>query len=147
MAATAITSTRTLSRKSNISLWVAQSLLTAIFLMAGVMKLITPTDVLTVQAQMPGDFIKFIGVCETLGALGLILPGLFRIRRDLTPLAAAGLAFIMGGAVTVTVLQHGIGPAIVPFVIGLLAVYVVRGRWAQTVRRGALAPTVLQPAR
>ena len=41
--------------------------------------------------MLPDLFIKFIGLCEILGALGLVLPGLLKIRRQLTPLAALGL--------------------------------------------------------
>ena len=123
-------------------LWTAQSVLAALFLFAGVFKLITPTDVLTVQSHMPGEFIKFIGVCETLGAFGLILPGLTKIRPELTPLAAAGLVIIMIGAVVTSILQGaGIGSAF-PGVVGLLALYVARGRWPKA---GEAAPRVLEP--
>jgi hypothetical protein len=34
------------------------------------------------SAPLSGGFIKFIGVCELLGALGLVLPGLLRIRAS-----------------------------------------------------------------
>ena len=91
--------------KPNSRLWTAQAVLAALFLFAGVFKLITPTDVLASQAHMPGGFIKFIGICETLGAVGLILPGLTKIRTGLTPLAAAGLVIIMIGAVVTSIIQ------------------------------------------
>ena len=87
-------------------LWIVQVLLAALFLFAGVMKLILPLDKMTGPVPVPGLFLRFIGVCETLGALGLILPGLFRIRPGLTPLAAAGLVIIMLGA-TVLNLRGG----------------------------------------
>ena len=117
--------------KPNARLWTIQSLLAALFLFAGVFKLITPTDVLTAQAHMSGEFIKFIGVCETLGGLGLILPGLTKIRTELTPLAAAGLVIIMIGAVVTSLIQGaGIGSAF-PGVVGVLAFYVARGRWTR----------------
>ena len=115
--------------KINTRLWTAQTVLAALFLFAGVFKLVTPTAALTVQSHMPGDFIKFIGVCETLGALGLILPGLTKIRIELTPLAAAGLVIIMIGAVVTSIIQ-GVGLASAfPGVVGLIAFYVARGRW------------------
>jgi len=100
----------------NIVLWIIQVLLALLFLFAGGMKLILPIDVLTSmgppnQVQLPGLFIRFIGVCEVLGALGLILPGLFRIKTRLTTLAAAGLMIIMIGAVAVS-LKLGIGAAL-----------------------------------
>ena len=70
-------------------------------------QVVLPIDTLTSmgspnQIHLPGLFIKFIGVCEVLGALGLILPGLLRIRRGLTPLAAAGLVIILIGATVLT---------------------------------------------
>ena len=134
--------------KPNARLWTAQSVLAALFLFAGVFKLITPTDVLTVQSHMSGDFIKFIGVCETLGALGLILPGLTKIRTDLTPLAAAGLVIIMIGAVVTSIIQGaGLGSAF-PGVVGVLAFYVARGRWQKSPQPATvvLTPTVLRRA-
>ena len=106
------------SKKSNIILWIVQSVLAALFLFAGGFKLATPAAALAAQSHLPGAFLKFIGVCETFGALGLVLPGLTRIHRELTPLAAAGLVVIMIGAVTVTVIQGPAIGAIVPFVVG-----------------------------
>src|SRR5919198_5922257 len=79
-------------------LWTIQGLLALLFLFTGGMKLMLPIEVLTAQLPLPGWFVRFIGVAELLGALGLILPGLLRIRPGLTPLAAAGLVIIMIGA-------------------------------------------------
>ena len=58
---------------------------------------------------------------EILGGFGLVLPGMLRIRTELTALAAAGLVIIMIGAVVVTVQMMGIAIAAVPFVTGVLA--------------------------
>jgi uncharacterized membrane protein YphA (DoxX/SURF4 family) len=117
----------------NIVLWIIQILLALVFLFAGGMKLVLPIEVLTSmgppnQVQLPGLFIKFIGVCEVLGALGLILPGLFRVKTWLTPLAAAGLVIIIIGAVAVS-LKLGVGAALLPFVVGILLALVAYGRW------------------
>ena len=86
------------------ALWVIQGLLALLFLFAGGMKLILPVEEMTKQmpVPLPGLFLRFIAVVEVLGALGLILPGLLRIRPGLTPLAAAGLVIIMIGATMVT---------------------------------------------
>ena len=89
------------------ALWIAQVLLALAFVSAGAMKLITPDETLTACYPFPALFIRFIGVCELLGAVGLILPGLLRIRQELTPLAAAGLAIIMAGAVATTLAIGG----------------------------------------
>jgi hypothetical protein len=114
---------------SRIALWVVQGLLAALFLFAGGFKLVTPVSELSrVAAPLSGGFLKFIGVCEVLGGLGLVLPGLFRVRLGLTPLAAAGLVVIMFGAVIVSAITHGVATAGFPFVVGLLAGVVAVGR-------------------
>ena len=111
------------------ALWVVQTLLALLFLFAGVMKLVLPLDQLTGPVELPGPFLRFIGVAETLGALGLILPGLLGIRPGLTPLAAAGLVVIMIGATVVTLASGDVAMAMPPVVVGLLAAFVAYGRW------------------
>ena len=78
---------------------------------------------------MPGLFLRFLGVVEVFGGLGLILPGLFRIKTWLTPLAAAGLVIIMIGATVISLRIGPVGPAMIPLVTGLLAAFVAYGRW------------------
>jgi hypothetical protein len=77
----------------------------------------------------PGWFLRFIGVAEAAGGLGLILPGLLRIRPGLTPLAAAGLVIIMVGATVVSAATGSVLLALIPAVVGLLAAFVAYGRW------------------
>lgn len=115
------------SKRSKV-LWGVQGLLAVTFLFAGSSKLLVSAATLTSQYPLPGDFMRFIGVCEVLGALGLIFPALLRIRPGLTPLAGAGLAVIMLGATTVTVIEMSVFAAIIPFVIALLAASVAYGR-------------------
>ena len=117
------------SRKASILLWTIQVLLAALFLFAGGMKLVTPIAAMAQQMGLPGPFLRFIGLAEVLGALGLILPGLLRIRPRLTPLAAAGLVIIMTGAVGITIATAGVAEAVVPGVVGVLAASVAIGRW------------------
>jgi hypothetical protein len=114
--------------RKNVTLWVVQGLLAALFLFAGVMKLVMPLENMAGPVALPGLFIRFIGVCETLGAIGLILPGLLRIHAELTPVAAAGLVIIMIGAVVVTVMGGTITLAAVPLIVGVLAASVAYGR-------------------
>ncbi len=118
------------------ALWIVQGLLALIFLFAGGMKLVLPLEVLTEQMPLPGLFVRFIGVAEVLGALGLILPGLLHIRPGLTPLAAAGLVIIMIGATVLTLAGGDVAPALIPLVVGLLAAFVAYGRWRLTPHRG-----------
>src|SRR5689334_14232464 len=112
----------------NYTLWTVQVLLAALFLFAGIMKLVLPIEAMTQQIALPGPFLRFIGVAETLGGLGLILPGLAGIRRGLTPLAAAGLVVIMAGATVVTLVSGGGATSLIPLVVGLLAGLVCYGR-------------------
>ena len=116
----------------NIALWITQALLAALFLFAGAMKLIMPIEEMTKEIAMPGGFLRFIGVVEVLGGIGLVLPWLLRIRPNLTPLAAVGLVIIMIGATAVTLMSGAIATALMPFVVGLLAAFVAYGRWRLT---------------
>jgi uncharacterized membrane protein YphA (DoxX/SURF4 family) len=116
------------------ALWIVQVLLALLFLFAGGTKLVLPPDVLASmgspnQIQLPGLFVRFIGVAEVLGALGLLLPGLLRIKPWLTPLAAVGLVVIMIGATALNIAADGVAAGVVPLVIGLLAAFVAYGRW------------------
>ena len=110
------------------ALWIVQGLLAALFLFAGGMKLVLPLDKLAGPVAIPGWFIRFIGVAEVLGAIGLVLPGLLRIRPGLTPLAAVGLVIIMTGATVITLMTGDVTSAVVPLVVGLLLAFVAYGR-------------------
>ena len=112
----------------NYALWIVQWLLALLFAFAGGMKLVLPVETLTEQMPMPGWFVRFIGVAEVLGAIGLVLPGLLRIRPGLTPLAAMGLVIIMLGAIVFTLASGEVAAALIPLVVGLLLAFVVYGR-------------------
>lgn len=114
----------------NILLWIIQVLLALLFIFTGAMKFVMPVEEMNRQAPvvLPGLLLHFIGVCEILGGLGLILPALLRIKPRLTPLAATGLAIITLGATVITI-KGGIAMAVVPFVVCLLSIFVAYGRW------------------
>ena len=118
----------------NIALWIAQALLAAIFLFAGGMKLIIPIEEMTKQMPipLPGWFLRFTGIVEVLGAIGVILPWLLRIRPALTPLAATGLVIVMIGATVYTLAAGDFASAPIPLVVGILAALVAYGRWRLT---------------
>lgn len=116
-------------RKLGAAVWTVQIVLALLFLFAGASKLAMPPDELTKQGPFAADFIRFIGVAEVLGALGLILPGILRTQRGLTPLAASGLVIIMIGATVSTVAIGGGATALVPGVIGALATFVAYRHW------------------
>ena len=118
----------------NIALWIAQGLLAAMYLMAGVMKTL---QVAKAREQMPwtkarsDGFIRFVGISELLGALGLILPLITGILPWLTVLAAVGLALIQLLAIFTEHLpkkEYNVIP--VNIVLLALSVFVVFGRWA-----------------
>jgi len=120
--------------KKNTALWVIQSVLALMFLFAGGSKLVMTAEQMASPGpiQLPVLFVRFIGVCETLGAIGMILPGLTGIRPGLTPLAAAGLVIIMIGATVINVM-NGMAPFAIPTaVLGVLAAIVIWGRRKQT---------------
>jgi hypothetical protein len=119
-----------MTKKMNYALWTLQGLLALLFLFAGGAKLALPVEMLTKQTPLPGLFLRLIGVAEVLGAIGLLLPGLLRVRQGLTPLAAAGLAIVMTGATVLTLARAGAGAALMPLVVGLLAAFVVYGHTA-----------------
>ena len=127
------------------ALWIVQALLALVFLFAGGMKLVLPLEQLTGPISIPGPFLRFIGVAEVVGALGLILPGLLRIRPGLTPLAAVGLVIIMIGATALTLAAGELGAALISLVVGLLAAFVAYGRWRLAPLRGASRQRRLQP--
>ncbi len=117
------------STSMTYALWIVQGLLALLFVFAGVMKLVMPIADMTKEMPLPGAFLRFIGVAETLGGLGLILPGLTGIRPGLTPLAAAGLVIIMVGATVLSFSAGGAVAALIPLVVGMLLAFVAYGRW------------------
>ena len=131
------------------ALWIVQALLALLFLFAGGLKLVLPLEKLTgpMPVPLPGLFLRFIGVAEVLGAIGLILPGLLRIRPGLTPLAAGGLVIIMLGAVWITVAGGDVGAAVIPLLTGLLAAFVAYGRWRLAPLSGSSRSAALGSAR
>jgi uncharacterized membrane protein YphA (DoxX/SURF4 family) len=118
----------------NTALWIIQALLAALFLFAGGMKLVMPIEDIIKQMPLPlpGWFVRFTGVVELLGGIGLILPWLLRIKPRLTPLAATGLVIVMIGATVYTLASGEIASAPMPLVVGILAGFVAYGRWKLT---------------
>ena len=129
------------------ALWGVQFLLAALFLFAGGMKLVLPLEKLAGPVALPGALIRFIGVVEVLGAVGLILPSALRIKPWLTPLAALGLVIVMIGAVVITLIGGDPFAAMISLVVGLLAAFVAYGRWRLAPIPGSSQRSKLQTAR
>jgi hypothetical protein len=115
-------------RSLSIVLWIVQVLVALLFLFAGGVKLVLPLEMLAGPVALPGWFLRFIGVAEVLGAIGLVIPGATRIRPGLTPWAAIGLAIVMVGATAITITSADISQALVPAVAGALLVWIAIGR-------------------
>ena len=117
----------------HIALWVVQVLLAVGFFMAGGTKVAQPIEELAKQmafvSHMPAFMVRFIGLSEVLGAIGLILPAATRIKPELTKIAAALLALVMGLAfLSHFVLTSDPSHAPPSLVLGLLSAFVAWGR-------------------
>jgi uncharacterized membrane protein YphA (DoxX/SURF4 family) len=116
----------------SIILWVLQVVLAAPFLALGLVKAFQYE-----QASARSKWIKdlsrgllaFIGICEILGAVGLILPALTGILPWLTPLAALGLATIMILAAGFHARRREYRSIITNLILLTLAACIVYGRW------------------
>jgi len=115
----------------NALLWVAQIMLAFAFLAHGLLFLFPPEAVREVKKQLsfPEWFMRFIYVAEVLAAPGLTLPVLTGLLPWLTPLAAAGLTIIMGGAVVLHLSRREVPSTVVTAVLFALAIFVACARW------------------
>jgi uncharacterized membrane protein YphA (DoxX/SURF4 family) len=116
----------------NIALWIVQALLALVFLASGVRKL-TPPQVAPMKAtpqlaDLPLPFVRFIGVAELLGAIGLILPAATTIAPVLTPAAAVGIALLMTCATLMHAARREYAKISLTCGLLLLALFAVYGR-------------------
>ena len=92
------TSVAPVGKGANIGIWVAQFLGAGLFIMSGVMKTMTPIPELSAMMPWAGEysatFVRFIGVVDIAGGLGLLLPSLTRIMPSLTVIAAAACVLL-----------------------------------------------------
>ena len=120
------------SRLLGAALWLAQLLLAAAFLLVGYTHAFSPIAVAVARApwaaSLPVPLIRFIGVVELAGALGVILPAATRIQPRLTPLAAAGLATIMVLAIPFHLMRGEMKEIAINLVLGALGAFVAWGR-------------------
>jgi hypothetical protein len=135
------------ANKTSVVLWIVQGLLALFFALgSGAPKLFLPVETLPMPIPLPELFLRFIGIAEVLGGLGLILPGLLHIRPGLTPLAASGLVLVTIGATVYQVAAGQPESAVFAVVIGLLAAFVAYGRWRLAPLRGKSRAAELQRA-
>lgn len=114
----------------NIALWILQVLLAVQFLWHGWIMLAPPAELVEIMnANMAPWFRIFVGAAESLGALGLILPGITRIMPWLTSLAAVGLMIVVGSATIFHLFRGEIESAIITAVLFGLCTFVAYMRW------------------
>ncbi len=120
----------------NIALWVVQILVGLAFLAAGFPKALRPVDEvakrLTWAKQVPLWFLRFLGIAELLGGIGLILPAATKILPWLTVGAAIGLVVVMVSAIIFHISRKEYSHLGVNVVLLLLAAFIIIGRvaWA-----------------
>ena len=118
----------------NTTLWIIQGILATMFTMSGLMKSPQPIDKLLKSGinwadRFPLSTVRFIGISQLLGAIGLILPMLLGFSPILTPLAAAGLALIMLLAIFHHLKFKEYKAIITNVVIMIMAIFVAYGRF------------------
>jgi putative oxidoreductase len=74
-------------------------------------------------------FLRFIGIAELAGSIGIILPALTRIAPVLTPLASSGFVIVMASAGVLHLVRGQFGELVVVVVLGALAYFVAWGRF------------------
>jgi len=116
----------------NIGLWISQVVLGGMFIMAGLMKAGQSAEalaeVLPWVTATPIALVKFIGISELLGGLGLILPSLLRILPSLTVLAAGGLVIVMVFAAIFHATRGEFSAIGMNVVLAVLAAFIYWGR-------------------
>jgi uncharacterized membrane protein YphA (DoxX/SURF4 family) len=114
----------------SIVLWILQVLLAAQFLQHGWLMLAPPAELIPIiDAQFAPWFRIFVGVAESLGAIGLILPGITRILPWLTPLAATELMIRAGSATVMHLFRGETSSGILAAVLFVLLAFVAYMRW------------------
>jgi len=131
------------SKWLNITLWAAQIILAGMFLMAGFMKSTTSIEQLSASLpwtkEVPAWLVRFIGVSELLGALGLLLPSILSIKPVLTPVAAIGIIAIMLLA-SIFHISKGEFPEVgFTLILTLVAAFVVWGRFKKVPIQGKIS--------
>jgi putative oxidoreductase len=120
-------------RPVHVLLWILQLSLAVVFAIAGWTKLVEAGEPLKAAvpwiADVPAPLVKLIGLCEILGALGLVFPSLTRIRPHLTPVAASCLTTVMMLAIAFHLYRGDTVVVVVPAALALASAMVAYGRF------------------
>ena len=121
------------SKVLNVILWIAQVVLAVMFIMAGFMKATMPIEQLSPSLPWTKDvpvwLVRFIGTSGFLGALGLILPSILRIKPILKPLAALGIIAIIVMAAIFHVTRTEFSGVVFTVILASVAAFIGWGRW------------------
>ncbi len=132
MTTYSMTTQHTSSKALHITLWIAQVLLAGMFIMSGFMKVSQPIDQLSQMlpwaSQVPQALVRFIGISEVLGGIGLILPALLGIKPHLTAWAALGLVAVMIFAAIFHATRGEFSAINTNIVLALVALFIAWGR-------------------
>jgi uncharacterized membrane protein YphA (DoxX/SURF4 family) len=133
MTTQSITTHKTSSKGLHITLWIGQILLAGMFIMSGFMKVAQPIEQLAQMlpwaSQVPEALVRFIGISELLGGIGLLLPFLLRIKPHLTALAALGLVAVMLFASIFHATRGEFSAIGMNMIVALIAGFVAWGRF------------------
>jgi uncharacterized membrane protein YphA (DoxX/SURF4 family) len=133
-------SARHSDRALRAALWLIQVALSTVFAITGWLKLVKSGAALTAMVNwttdVPIPLVRVIGVCELLGAIGLVLPAATRIRPELTPAAATGLTTVMALAFAFHLYRGDTRLLVIPLILAVLSCSVAWFRF----RRVPIAP-------
>ena len=114
----------------NVVLWVLQVFFGLFFILAsGAPKFFAPHEMLAMPIDLPREFLIFVGTCEVLGGLGLILPGVLRRRQEMTTVAAFMLVLLTICATTYQLLGRQPESAVFAACVGVVCALIGYGRW------------------
>lgn len=121
-----------MKKTTNVLLWIAQILISTSLLWAACIKLFQPIEQLEIMwpwtGDIPSGFVRLTGVIDLLGALGVILPSVFRFKPILAPIAAIGIILLMIAA-SIFHISRGEGSQIgFNIVFALIAAFISYGR-------------------
>jgi uncharacterized membrane protein YphA (DoxX/SURF4 family) len=128
------------SKVLHVTLWVAQLILATSFIWAGMMKLFQPVEKLSEMwlwtSQVPVAVLKFTGIVDVLGGIGLILPSLLRIKPKLTLLTAVAIIVLMVCASIFHISRGEASQIGANIVFAIIAAFIAWGR----LKKASIAP-------
>jgi uncharacterized membrane protein YphA (DoxX/SURF4 family) len=124
------------SKALHVALWVAQLVLATSFIWAGLMKLFQPVEKLSEMwlwtSQVPVALLKFTGIVDLLGGIGLILPSLLRIKPKLTLLTAVAIIVLMACASIFHIARGEASQIGANIIFAIIAAFIAWGRFRKT---------------